>query len=87
MCEMPFNPCDSLSFISVERIVQLDVACRIQADLCPSFKSMFGHTKIVRWATAPHDQSSAVRLSHCCNLNAYTSKGSTQSSLRGVSCL
>ena len=71
--EMPFNPCDSLSFTSVERTVQLDVACRIQVDLYPSFKSVFGHTKNVRWTTAPHDQSSAVRLFHSSNLNAYKS--------------
>ena len=51
-----------LSFTSDERTDQLNVACRIQADLCPCFKS-----------TAPHDQSSAVRLFHCCNRNAYKS--------------
>ena len=46
--KMTFNPCDSLSSTSDERIDQLNVACRNQADLCPRFKSMFGHTKVVR---------------------------------------
>ena len=39
------------------------VTSRVQADLCPCFKIMFRHTEVVRWANAPHDQSSAVRLS------------------------
>ena len=74
------------SFTSDERTDQLNVACRIQEDLSPCFRSMFGHTKVVRWAKAPHDQSSAVRFVHCCNLNAYKSGLPHQAGLN-VACI